>query len=411
MMKWYVYLLLFFLISFQTFSTPISDEQKRIALDKSKVIVESLNIGKLTDFEKIIILHEYITENVSYGFYKNETNAYTALVHNRSDCVGFARGFAMLLDVAGVDNFVVVREKGHLWNRVKIDGKYFNIDNTWSAVKSSWVQYSWFLLSDSQNYALDHNLDSGEKYEECKELFVFKPDYYIHNELLYNKKKIRIMGNIKLPDGIVAPEGGITLSINGVRSIIPKGSNSVFFITFINRDDKSEKIIKVSCTNDGVSSFAKQSFFNGKELVVGKNNSFLFDVNSSDITGLDLVLPVSLYSINGKIVFPEGSFSPKGGVYVSMELFCLPPVEKRVTFYDWIFIDEGENEKSFKIDIDKKYADNDFFLYYYSGSLEKNGFKKVGYYTLNKSGLSIKEADKISLKDEKTKDIKIKIIK
>ena len=84
-------------------------ERNAISRKKASQIVSMYIKPEMTDFEKVLILHEYISDRVNYGKFNNKTDAYTALIHNQSDCVGFARGLNELFNAAGLKSFVVVK--------------------------------------------------------------------------------------------------------------------------------------------------------------------------------------------------------------------------------------------------------------------------------------------------------------
>ncbi|HQO22738.1 MAG TPA: hypothetical protein PLM72_06645 [Spirochaetota bacterium] len=45
---------------------------------KASQIVSMYIKSEMTDFEKVLILHEYISDRVNYGKFNNKTDAYTA---------------------------------------------------------------------------------------------------------------------------------------------------------------------------------------------------------------------------------------------------------------------------------------------------------------------------------------------
>ena len=101
----------------------------------------------MTDFEKEIIIIQYIVENNKYdwdSFKKHESGqilssddcytAYGALVKGTSVCAGYADAFYRMCKECNID-CIYISGKGnggnHAWNQVKIDGKWYNVDVTW----------------------------------------------------------------------------------------------------------------------------------------------------------------------------------------------------------------------------------------------------------------------------------------
>ncbi len=298
-MKRIIFILSFMVSVAMLTSITAQQLQKEADLDaeatrKAQAIVSSLIKPAMTDFEKVLLLHEYITDHVKYGKWKGMTSAYTALVQEQADCVGFARGLHRLLVSAGLDSLVVVRKKGHLWVKVKLHGVYYNIDPTWSAVKSRWPQYNWFLLSDAQNVdeekGLDHVLDSGESYEPSPTEFVFQPRDYTNITWLYSTQKLRIMGMISLPQGIKAPRGGIMGNINRMRFFIPEGQSSVFYVTTLDRTGKNLPVIRITIQKDPQKLFPAVQYYAPGRAVTGQIPAYRFDLQSRDVTGADITL-------------------------------------------------------------------------------------------------------------------------
>ena len=371
-------------------------EKQKLAQVMAQKIVQKIIKPSYTDFEKILILHEYITDRVTYGKLNGETSAYTALFHDQADCVGFARSLDTLYKAAGLDSFVVVRKKGHLWVKVKIHGHYYNIDPTWSALKSNWRQYSWFLLSDAQNVDEDkgitHILDSGENYPAAGREFVLQEKDYSHKKALRSKKKLRILGTVSLPDGQKAPQGGIRGAVNGNRFLIPLGQSSVFFMASLDREEKGRPVLKYTLVSgENTKSYAKEGFYHPEGTVIGLHSGHDFDLTPLDVTGVKINLIPAKHSISGKISLPPGEKAPKGGLVFSMELTTYHG-KTRIRYYDRAFIPENENSGIYRIDIPESDKDLEFYLYYFNSNLEKWGFEKVGYYNKAETSTNTKRS-------------------
>jgi hypothetical protein len=363
-------------------------ERDAIADKKAMEIVARVIKPRMTDFEKVLVLHEYITDRVTYGKLDGKTDAYTALLHNQADCVGFARGLHALFKAAGLDSFVVVRKKGHLWVKVNLHGDYYNIDPTWCAVKSNWRQYGWFLLSDEQNIdtqkGAGHILDSGEQYPPAPKHFVFKGSDYVNKDLLRCDKKLRVMGTISLPKGQVAPQGGILGDVNGNRFHIPEGEQSAFYITSIPRDTSDKPVVKARVTTDSSQTYAKEAFYSVNKLVLGLHNAEDFPLDFDDITGADFTLIPGKIYMQGKVGFPRNESAPSGGVYISVELTGYRGRD-RFRYYDRVYIPEGESSASYHIDVDENDRELEFRIYYFSSRLERLGYQKLGYYAKDRT--------------------------
>lgn len=149
-------------------------QQKK--LDKAVAEIMKLVKNDMSDIEKVIVLHDWMVQNVAYDYdalysnnYKNSGNECGSLVEHKAICDGYANGFMLLLDKAGVENKKVVgtangymtgKWNGHAWNMVKLNGKWYHIDTTWDATTSEYPyhHYNYFLVSDdyiSKNHRFD----------------------------------------------------------------------------------------------------------------------------------------------------------------------------------------------------------------------------------------------------------------
>lgn len=112
-------------------------------------IVEELDLEGLSDFEKELFLHDYMTEHLVYDFAsagKREGkavfshSAYGAVMYGRAVCQGISAMFKILADIAGIPTIMISgrlasgskqAESGpHAWNLVCIDGSYAHLDVT-----------------------------------------------------------------------------------------------------------------------------------------------------------------------------------------------------------------------------------------------------------------------------------------
>ena len=69
---------------------------------------------------------------------KNRYNAYGALVEKRAVCNGYATAFKAVMDKLGIPNgYRFNKDRSHIWNTVKINGKTLNVDVTWNDTSNS----------------------------------------------------------------------------------------------------------------------------------------------------------------------------------------------------------------------------------------------------------------------------------
>lgn len=111
---------------------------KKLAIDKAKEIIDGMPSDITTDAEKVRYYFNALTENSKYVDYDYETLPeflYDALVAQGSNCDGFANAFSLICNMSGIPCFEKMmngegEEDGHTWNCVFIDKNYYNVDVT-----------------------------------------------------------------------------------------------------------------------------------------------------------------------------------------------------------------------------------------------------------------------------------------
>lgn len=170
---------------------------------KIKEIVSHISSNAL-DVEKEKIIHDYIISNTNYDYSAlngsdkdvnpHARDIYGAIVEGKAVCEGYAKAFQYLCYCVGINATQVCGTsdgENHMWDAVKIDNEWYQIDLTWDDDDMSGagvVYYGYFNLSDDE-MGKDHipNADrvsvpvcNGEKYEYA--------DYYALNVTGNGKK-------------------------------------------------------------------------------------------------------------------------------------------------------------------------------------------------------------------------------
>lgn len=142
------------------------------------------------------VIHDALVDGISYDFKAAEAdnsaldafNIYGALVKKEAVCTGYANAVKMLLNRVGIECHTAVgmsKNSGHMWNQVKIDGDWYNLDVTWddSATESDvlYNRYSYFNITDER---LERNHKTGKNFSEMVCEYT-DDDMYVTSEL-YN---------------------------------------------------------------------------------------------------------------------------------------------------------------------------------------------------------------------------------
>ena len=149
-------------------------EQEEKVDEEVSNLLKSLDLSNKTDYQKVKAIYDYICSNVTYDHdnlndqsYSLKSTAYAALINKTAVCQGYASLFYRLALDAGVDTRVISGEAGgpHAWNIVKLNGKYYNLDSTWDAGRST---YAYFLknTNDFDDHVRDNDYQSNDFIEE-----------------------------------------------------------------------------------------------------------------------------------------------------------------------------------------------------------------------------------------------------
>ncbi|MBQ1398645.1 MAG: hypothetical protein IIY89_09120 [Clostridia bacterium] len=142
------------------------------------------------------IIHDALVDGIAYDFEAAEAddsshdafNIYGALVRKKAVCTGYAGAMKLLLNLVGIESRTVVgmsKNTGHMWNQVRIDGDWYNLDVTWDDSANEgdvlYSRYSYFNLTDER---LARNHKTGADYSEMKCEYT-EDEVYVTTEL-YN---------------------------------------------------------------------------------------------------------------------------------------------------------------------------------------------------------------------------------
>lgn len=99
-----------------------------------KLIGEALEYD--TDFERVLYIHDAIINSTKYTLTGGEhiRDVDGPLLKGKALCEGYAKTFAYLCQSIGIETFCVEGysdDVGHLWNMVKLDGKWYHVDVTY----------------------------------------------------------------------------------------------------------------------------------------------------------------------------------------------------------------------------------------------------------------------------------------
>lgn len=119
------------------------------------------------DFTTLVTLHDWLVKNVTYTLddLARRYMAYGALADGEAVCSGYSAAFTYMCQLAGIQCVDITGatndadNANHEWNRVLIDGEWYNMDVTWDDPDSgSEISHCYFCVTDAF-LEMDHTPD------------------------------------------------------------------------------------------------------------------------------------------------------------------------------------------------------------------------------------------------------------
>ena len=143
-------------------------------------IAEYVTENAETDLDKALLLHDYIVLNYEYDTSLEIHDAYRFITEGKGVCESYAGLFRYVSGKCGVEvKYASSREMAHVWNLVRLDGKWYHADVTWddrTPDLHARVHHDNFLVSDEDfsNPELFTNIHYGFTNEDgvvCEETY------------------------------------------------------------------------------------------------------------------------------------------------------------------------------------------------------------------------------------------------
>lgn len=141
---------------------------KNIEAKTADVIAQAKTLPN--DYEKAKLFHDWIinrTEYIDKGNYVREVDG--PIIYGNAVCEGYSKAFAYLCQSVGIECVCIsgiANGGGHMWNMVKIDGKWYHADVTWDDPLAPdgkpRLRYDYFLISEAK-IKEDHTINSTFK--------------------------------------------------------------------------------------------------------------------------------------------------------------------------------------------------------------------------------------------------------
>ena len=145
------------------------------------------------DFDKLVYFHDRIVTGCEFSQTDvNSKSAYGVLVEGVGQCEGYAAAMAFLCDKAGIPNYTVTGSNAdgasHAWNKVILDGEWYNVDCTWDDPilkrgQKDFVRHDYMLVTDAEIEGVTHF--TNELYKDVPPCTATAGNYFEKKGLVY----------------------------------------------------------------------------------------------------------------------------------------------------------------------------------------------------------------------------------
>ncbi|WP_274648718.1 S-layer homology domain-containing protein [Paenibacillus humicola] len=194
----------------------VKDSRTAAVYEKAKAVLAEIIRPGMSDYEKELAIHDYLLLHVAYDYDNYVRNTvpedsytiYGAMIKGIAVCQGYAYAAQLLLEMAGIETHLVTGTAGgvaHAWNKVKIDGDYYNLDVTWDDPVpdvAGRVAYGYFNVTDEE-LRRDHSW-----HDQLPAAAATKYNYYAINNLIASSPSDF---DVRVGAAIDAGENAITL--------------------------------------------------------------------------------------------------------------------------------------------------------------------------------------------------------
>lgn len=137
-------------------------EQEAFVSKRVTEIIGELGVQTQSDLKKLEAVHQYICTHFQYDYSLTKYSAYEGLSSGNMVCQGYALLFYRLMRELNVPVRIISglgNGAAHAWNIAKLNGMWYNVDETWDAGATSGATASkrYFLksMSDFTNHTCD----------------------------------------------------------------------------------------------------------------------------------------------------------------------------------------------------------------------------------------------------------------
>lgn len=203
-----------------------------------------------------------------------------------------------------------------------------------------------------------------------------------------------IRGTVSLPEGEVAPKGGLSVRVlarsdNGIPNSysldfskevlckLPEGKSSASYSITVSPSNSGYSVYYI--IDDKKSEYMKMGFYSMDGTVPNESSKSLIDIAKSPVVNLTILKG---NAIKGTVSLPAGDIAPKGGIV--FKVGAIPrdgAFDKGNDYYVYAQIPEGKNSVEYNLVVSPSVSL--YCVYYSHGYINETGYLRRGYYSIN----------------------------
>lgn len=170
-------------------------KEKELA-EKVEEIQDSLFTASMSDYEKVVAIHDYLVDNSAYEEKKastgngDEYHAYGVLVNGKGVCSSYTQAFHLFMKLNEIESRIVLGEAdgvSHSWNLVCLGGEWYHVDTTWDdPVPDEKGRRIYAYLNVTDDFMEDSHEWNREDYPKATATTY---NYYVQNDSVIEKQE------------------------------------------------------------------------------------------------------------------------------------------------------------------------------------------------------------------------------
>ncbi len=159
----------------QDFTDGTSRQSVKEHIEREKQDYIDIALSYNTDYERVKYIHDRLLYEATYEMNDWDQSIVSVFLSKKTVCAGYSKAFSYLCNAIGIDTICVLGYN-HAWNKVKLDGFWYNVD-----VTNDHSSYDYFLISDSRLSQTDYQSGTTYTMRYLEENKIVELEFYLHD--------------------------------------------------------------------------------------------------------------------------------------------------------------------------------------------------------------------------------------